>query len=157
MLIFIASFDNKLNVCIVYLIYDDIYHSVGGVELYKTDFDSDDIDFTAVEYQVKTFELPDNGSRTVYDSDKMYKIDRMWRERENDIDIDELYKSMVEKHYDKEIVVIKRTKTEWFAESDEVKSTLKLHSSMPRHEALEFLPEFQKKCGYKQANFMNKC
>lgn len=139
------------------LIYDDIYHSVGGVELYKTDFNSDDIDFTAVEYQVKTFELPDNGSRTVYDSDKMYKIDRMWRERENDIDIDELYKSMVEKHYDKEIVVIKRTKTEWFAESDEVKSTLKLHSSMPRREALEFLPEFQKKCGYKQAIFMHKC
>lgn len=92
------------------------YHSLGGIIITDKDFKEDDIDFTLPMYQVKTKGV-DNEGRAMYDSEKMRKMDALWRKC--NADIDELRKKMIEKTYDKYINVISPNKTEYFSYSDE--------------------------------------
>ena len=114
------------------------YHSLGGIILNDKDFDETGIDFSLAMYQIKT-EGVDELGRTKYDPVKMRKIDKLWRNFNTDIE--ELRKTMIEKSYDKTIVVIPYNKTEYFKIKDkEMKGygDIMKHE-MPREEALDLL------------------
>lgn len=138
--------------------YDETYQTIGSQDRYwDRDYaDVSDIDFSYPAYQVKTY--PDTPEKTVNrleaDIVKMLAIDKKWRA--NNIPIDELYKLWKEKHFNKDIIVIKESKKEWFDVDPNVASTLRLQEErkMPRDEAFKFLKEHQKNLGYAPGNFV---
>lgn len=132
--------------------YNNEYHSLGGVDLYEKEINTEEIDFTYPTYQVKTYGTED---RVHYDSEKMRTIDNLWRNA--NLNLDDLYNTMMAEHYDKEIVIIPYTKKEWFDLGDDKNEINLKFNPEYRHErikGLKFLIEHQKKCGYKPGIFI---
>lgn len=113
------------------------YHSIGGVLFIDKDVNVDDIDFTHAMYQVKTGYVS-NEERAKYDSEKMRKVDALWRS--NDEDIEALRQKMLENVYDKKIIVFPHNKKEHFELLETQREALRTENqnNMPREEALAF-------------------
>ena len=127
----------KLN-----LFYEDVFHSVGCVDLYERTlpFDEDasyQMDWSCPGYQVKTFNVS-NDERTALDPDKMRRLDALWRSDEHDID--ELYGRLMQNWYDRYLSVIPYTKQEWFAFGNAEIMKSRMPYQMPRAEAFAMLP-----------------
>lgn len=138
------------------LTYDEIYQTIGCQDRYRNEKYNDvsDVDFSYPGYQVKTYpNEKETVNRLEADIVKMLAIDKKWRE--NKKPIDEIYNLWQEKHFNKDIIILKETKKEWFALEPDYASTLRLkdENKMPREEALKFLKEHQTKCGYSPGNF----
>lgn len=109
----------------------------------KTALGNGDIDFAQVAIQVRTYDV-DN--RLEYDIRKMKDIQQQWIE--NNESIDELYKRLIDKYYDKFIHPIKYSKDEWFKLDENTKTYCKFETTMNREEGLEYLSKRQQECGY---------
>lgn len=127
--------------------YKEQYHTLGGHYFKGDDIDEEIVKrWDSARLQIKTFGCADSKTRSVKDSEKMRKVDALWREC--DVPIEEMYNRLMENSYDKTVNVQKTKKNEWMKMSDEEKEVVRFNCAMPRDEAFEFLKEFQKKQGY---------
>lgn len=122
-------------------------HSLEDEMFYEIEIPND-IDFTHVAYQIKTYhDLSDELSfRIKYDVKKMEEVDRQWRNNNNSID--DLYKKMLE-YYDKNVYVINVNKQTWLNKlSGTQQGTLKFKSGHSREEGIKLAQKLQKENGY---------
>lgn len=132
--------------------YEDVYHSIGSLDLIGKTIKEEDVDFACPSIQVKTFPAMFN-ERIKFDTEKMKKIDRMWREC--NASLEDLYKQTIERYFDKCIVVLPYSKKAWFAqpESERPMMRYRKNNEYARAKAFEFLKEFQKNCGYPEGMY----
>lgn len=136
---------NRLGVLV-----SDYYHSLGGTDLIDVEIDKSNIDFACVEFQVKTWK----GERSVNDVRKMKEIDELWRQ--NIESIETLYQRMMEKWYDKVIVIINKSKGEYFDSPEKDREFFRLdeNNHVPRNEAFKLITNRQKELGYAPGRFL---
>ena len=130
--------------------YEDVHHSIGGTDLYEKEV-PDTLDWSCVEYQVKTFGVT-REERLATDPEKMRKVDAMWRQWEGSLD--DLYNELMEKWYDKFFTLIPFTKKEWF-QGGNAKEVEKCRSQfqISREDAFERLPGIQKENRYAKGRY----
>lgn len=128
----------------------DKYHSLGGIDLIDAEIDESEIDFAAVEIQIKTYH---GGTREEYDIKKMKQVDELWRK--NTESIESLYERMMNEFYDKKLTVLPYSKTEFFALPNGGGVDLKFQPQCrySREDGIALAKELQKKNNYKQAKF----
>ena len=127
--------------------YEDVYHSIGSLDIIDKELKGSDIDLACPSIQVKTFPATFD-ERMRYDVAKMEEVDKLWRACETPLD--ELYKQSIERYFDQCIVVLPYSKKQWFAEpeSERLMMRYRKKNEFARAKALEFLKAFQKQCGY---------
>ena len=143
----------KLN-----LYYEDVFHTVGCVDLYEKTLPFDDdasyeMDWSCPGYQIKTFNV-DVDERRELDPDKMRRLDALWRKDTHDLDA--LYEQLMQNWYDKYLTVIPYTKKEWFASGNKEVGKSRMPYQMNREEAFAMLPGHQRKCGYQAGKYKSK-
>ena len=107
-----------------------------------------DIDFTKIAYQVKTYNVSDE-ERIIFDVNKMKQIDNMWRNN-NEL-IEDLYNKFITNNYDKYIYVIPYSKQEWFRVPEQEQHMAKFRNRQERKTALEYCSARQVQLGYYKA------
>ena len=106
---------------------------------------NEDIDFSKIAYQIKTYNASDE-TRLQYDLKKMEHVHELWLK--SDIDIMKLYDKFMEDNYNKYIYVLPYSKAEWFNLSGPEQMVAKFNNKMLREEALEFCRKRQKELKY---------
>lgn len=105
----------------------------------------DNIDFTKIAYQIKTYSVSDE-ERELYDIAKMYELNNLWKN--NNISLDELYDKVISQNYDKYIYIIPYSKQEWFKVDPEQQHLAKFKFKKNRADALKYCSERQVQLGY---------
>ena len=108
----------------------------------------DNIDFSKVAYQIKTYNVSDD-ERINYDIKKMYEVDKMWRNCS--VPLNELYNKFIEENYDKYIYIIPYSKQEWFNLKEQDQHLAKFRNRKERNEALKYCSNRQIQLGYYKA------
>ena len=108
----------------------------------------DNIDFTKIAYQIKTYNIS-NEDRIKYDIEKMKTLDEMFRNC--DKSLDELYNKFINENYDKYIYIIPYSKQEWFKVPGDEQHMAKFRNRKDRKEALTYCSKRQTELGYYKA------
>jgi len=108
---------------------------------------SQDIDFTKIAYQVKTYLVSDD-ERMIYDIQKMKEIDAKWRKCKTPLN--KLYDKCIKDNYDKFIYIIPYSKQEWFKLKKDEQHLSKFKNRKDRNEGIQYCLNRQKELRYYQ-------
>lgn len=121
-------------------------HSFEDYQWIEKNTDMDNIDFSHIAYQVKTYDVSDE-ERSLYDAQKMTFIDNEWKNVSPD-QLDLLYEKMMSTQYDKFIHILPCDKQGWFKLTPKEQHHLKFKHKMERAKGLHWLSVRQRECGY---------